>query len=214
MFLSILICIHSNDNIHDKLLIDSLNSLEHQTYKNFDVYIVFDQCWENTSKFTNKYSFKIHYLYKNNKEGLAIAKNFGLKYINSEWVGFLDSDDIYLPLKLEKQINFLNNNTNIDFLGTLALNRYINSFNYFDSCIKSGLYTTHEEIKNRIFTENILTHGSMLIKRDCLIKLNGYRNIKGCEDWDLWKRAIDMNYVFHQLQERLYVYTIGTSVLR
>ena len=54
----------------------------------------------------------------------------------------------------------------------------------------------------------------MIIRKKCIDELGGYNNIKGMEDWDLWKRAIEKGYKFHQLQDRLYVYTIGTSVNR
>ena len=62
--------------------------------------------------------------------------------------------------------------------------------------------------------ENILTHGSMMIKKKCLIDLGGYNNVKGMEDWDLWKRAIKNGYKFYQISNRLYVYRLNTSVAR
>ena len=54
----------------------------------------------------------------------------------------------------------------------------------------------------------------MLIKKNLIIDLGGYQNIRGMEDWDLWKRAINKGYKFHQLPERLYVYRLNTSVTR
>ena len=213
MTLSILICIHSSDNFHDNLLLEALNSLEIQTNKDFDVYIVFDECWKNTNDIVKDvYNFKINRLYHEKKEGLSVAKNFALKHIKSDWIGFLDADDLYMPTKLEKQVDYINNNE-VDFLGTQAYNKYNNS-SLFDSCFKLGMYETHEQIKYRLKDENIMTHGSMLIRKKCLDELCGYRNVKGMEDWDLWKRAIEKDYKFYQLQERLYIYTIGSSVAR
>jgi glycosyltransferase involved in cell wall biosynthesis len=213
MKLSILICVHSKDELHDKLLIQALLSMNKQTYNDFDVFIILDECWNNTENKINeyKYNFKFKIFKKDKKEGLAIAKNFGLKYIDADFVGYLDADDQYLPKKLEKQINFLNENK-VDFLGTLCWNNINGSI--VPSCFKEGQYVTNDDIKNIINKENVLTHGTMLIKRKCLDELNGYNNIKGKEDWDLWKRAINNNYIFHQLQERLYILTLGTSVAR
>jgi hypothetical protein len=54
----------------------------------------------------------------------------------------------------------------------------------------------------------------MLIKKQSIIDLGGYQNIRGMEDWDLWKRAINGGYKFHQISERLYVYRLNTSVAR
>jgi len=215
MTLTILICVHSITRQNDIFLIDALKSLENQTYKDFNTLIVFDECWEHTMNRvkSEKFSLKLEFLERQKKEGLAYAKNFGLEHIKTEWVGFLDADDLYMPEKIEKQIEFINNNE-VDFLGTLSLNRYGNSKNYFDSCFKKGQYITHSDIENRIYKENIMTHGSLLIKKSAIDNLGGYNNIKGMEDWDLWKRAFDAGYKFHQLQDRLYVWTHGTSVAR
>jgi glycosyltransferase involved in cell wall biosynthesis len=216
MKISILICVHSTDSFHDNLLIESLNSLNKQTYKDFDVFIVFDECWQHTNDVVNdqKYFFVINRLYHNKKQGLAIAKNFGLNYIKSDWIGFLDADDLYVENKLERQVEFIKNNQ-VDFLGTLTLYKINNNFiNYKQMYPWWKKYETNEEIIAIINKENILTHGSMLIRKYCLDNLNGYSNIKGMEDWDLWKRAIEKNYIFYQIQENLYVYTVGTSVAR
>lgn len=216
MTITILICVHSVTSTNDKLLVDALKSLENQTYKDFDVLIVFDECWQHTKLRVENTQFNLNlkFLEKEKKEGLAFAKNFGLKHINSEWIGFLDADDLYMPKKLEKQIQYIKNN-NVDFLGTLALNRKnINDKNYTNSCIQSNKFETHEQLKNILFTENVLTHGSMLIKKSALDDLGDYHHVIGKEDWDLWKRALNKGYKFYQLQERLYVWTFGTSVTR
>lgn len=215
MTISILICVHSTDTFHDKLLLESLESLNKQTYKDFDVFIVFDECWDQTieSIKNENYNFKINKLYHPIKQGLAIAKNYGLKHIKSDWIGFLDADDLYVENKLEKQVEFIKNNE-VDFLGTQALNRDFSLMRFHDSCFKLGENETHEQISRAIKYENFLTHGSMLIRKKCLDELGGYNNIKGMEDWDLWKRAIEKGYKFYQIQERLYIWTYGTSVKR
>ena len=114
----------------------------------------------------------------------------------------------------EKQLEFINNN-DVDFLGTQSWNNTKNNeHELIESCFSLGTNENHEEISKNIYQENFLTHGSMMIKKTCLDKLGGYRDIKGTEDWDLWKRAIEMGFKFHQLQERLYIYRIGTSTIR
>lgn len=215
MTISILICVHSVDVLHDKLLLESLESLNKQTYKDFDVFIVFDECWDKTNDLIDdkNYNFKITRLYHDKKQGLAIAKNFGLKYIKSDWVGFLDADDLYVETKLEKQVDYIKNN-DVDFLGTLSINRHLNPISFNDKIFIFGNRETHEQISDVIEDENVLIHGSMLVKRECLDELGGYNNVKGEEDYDLWKRAIKKGYKFYQIQERLYIWTLDTSVPR
>jgi glycosyltransferase involved in cell wall biosynthesis len=200
------------------LLNKSILSLVNQTYKNFKTLIVLDECWSKTKEMidSSNYDLDLTILIKNKKEGLSYAKNFGIQHINTEWVGFLDADDLYLPKKLEKQVNYIKNN-NVDFLGTKSW--YIDNLNeheLFPSWYLTNEETpfceSHENIKNKIFMSNVLTHGSMLVKKDCLNKLGGYQDIRGMEDWDLWKRGMLNNFIFHQLQDKLYIYRKGTSV--
>jgi teichuronic acid biosynthesis glycosyltransferase TuaG len=216
MTLSVLICVHSKTNLHDELLIKALKSLESQTMKNFETLVVLDECWSQTKEtvLNSNLNLKINFLDKEFKNGLSEAKNLGLSNINTDLVAFLDGDDLYLKNKLEKQVDFFMNNK-VDFLGTQSWNiNGLNENNIFESCFKIGENETHEQIKNKIFFENCLTHGSMMIKMESLKQLNFYRNITGVEDWDLWKRAVEYGYKFYQIQERLYVYRLNTSVTR
>jgi glycosyltransferase involved in cell wall biosynthesis len=217
MKITILICVHSRTDNNDILLLKALNSLNKQLYSKFDVIIVFDECWDKTQNLIidGNYMFTIKRLVKDKKSGLANAKNFGLSHIDSEWVCFLDADDLYMPDKILKQVEFVNNNE-VDFLSTLSWNKYPNNDNYlFESCFKVGQYEKHDELVNVLKEkENVLTHGAMMIRKSCLDELDGYRDVRGMEDWDLWKRAIQKGYKFYQLQDRLYVWTMGTSVAR
>lgn len=216
MKLTVLICVHSTTEKNDLWLREALVSLKQQTYQNFDTIIVLDECWENTKKMLEKQNPIVDTLVleRKNKEGLALAKNYGLSFVKTDWVAFLDADDLYEPKKLEKQVRYIESN-NVDFLGTHAWN--INSFDRITktpSCFFEYSYNIHEDIVNRLPYENVLTHGSMMIRMECLRQLNFYRNEKGTEDYDLWKRAAEKGYKFFQLPERLYVFSVGTSVQR
>jgi glycosyltransferase involved in cell wall biosynthesis len=216
MTLTILICVHSANEFHDMLLNNSILSLVNQTYKNFKTIIVLDECWNKTKEMidTSNYDLDLTILTRDKKEGLSYAKNFGLQYVDTEWVGFLDADDLYLPTKLERQINYIQNNE-VDFLGTHCWN--INSTdddNLFPSCFDNTQNITHSDISSKILTENVLTHGSMLIKTNIINNLGGYHDVRGMEDWDLWKRGINNGYKFYQIPERLYTYRLNTSVAR
>jgi glycosyltransferase involved in cell wall biosynthesis len=215
MNLTILICVHSNNDTNDCYLKEAIDSLCEQTCKNFKVVVVLDECWNNT-KVVVQDSLKFFnniILEKNTKTGLASAKNYGLTKVDTKYVGFLDADDLYVPDKIEKQFNFLKNE-NVDFLGTHAYNIFNRDKTLYPSCLDINMYNSHEDIVKILPKQNVLTHGSMIIKMSALKKLNFYNNVKGAEDWDLWKRAANSGYKFYQLPERLYIYSLGTSVER
>ena len=218
MTLTILICVHSTNNFNDELLNKAILSLVNQTYKEFKTVIVLDECWSNTKEMitSSNYDLDLTILTRDKKQGLSYAKNYGLHHINTEWVGFLDGDDLYVPTKLEEQVKYIETN-NVDFLGTKSW--YIDGLNEKDlypswylNHEETPFCESHEDIKSKIFESNVLTHGSMLVRKECINKLNGYQDVRGAEDWDLWKRGISNNFIFHQLQDKLYIYRKGTSV--
>ncbi len=216
MSLTILICVHSVNEFYDLLLNKALNSLSNQTYKDFKTLIVLDECWVNTKIMieSSNFDLKITTIENPKKNGLWKAKNIGLSLVDTEWVGFLDGDDLLDSTKIETQMNYIESNY-VDFLGTHR--QHIDT--YDDSKVHNcdfdvNSFITHSEIENKLPTENILTHGSMIIRKKCLDDLNGYQDIRGMEDWDLWKRAMNKGYKFYQIPERLYKYRIGTSTKR
>ena len=113
---TVLICVHSTNYDYDFLLMKSLKSLENQTYKNFKTLIVLDECWDNTKKIITHTNFDldIEIKEKDKKNGLGNAKNFGLSFIETDFVAFLDADDLYCQDKLKKQLDYINNN-DVDF---------------------------------------------------------------------------------------------------
>ena len=215
--ISVLICVHSKDDNHDKLLGRALESLARQTFFDFELIVVLDECWEYTKQqlFNYENFFDLKYYERPHKQGLAVAKNFGLKHCTGDWVAFLDADDQFIDCKLELQRNFLLENPSIDFCGTQAWDLANNRMT--TNCFGINDYVTHDQIAKRIWQENVMCHGSMMIRKSALDALNGYRTDKfllGREDWDLWQRAFNAGFNFAKLPERLYIYSMGTSVER
>ena len=90
----------------------TIDSVIGQTQKNWNLIIVDDCSDEKTKKILNKYSqnknIQIVFLDKN--KGAAFCRNHALELSKSEYVAFLDSDDVWFPDKLIKQINFMKKN--------------------------------------------------------------------------------------------------------
>lgn len=215
--ITVLICVHSQDTEHDRLLQDALESLVRQTYTDFDVVIVLDECWEDTRRIVDSYRdvLDIRFFERPKKQGLAAAKNFGISKCNGDWITYLDADDRYLDCKLEVQRQWLLDHPEIDFCSTHAWDM---SDGYMvPNCFSVTQDINHKTIVERLKQENVLCHGSMMIRKSALDTLGGYSIDKqwlGREDWELWVRAANAGYRFGKVPERLYVYTLGTSVPR
>jgi glycosyltransferase involved in cell wall biosynthesis len=88
---------------------EAVESVINQTYKPTEIIVVNDGSKENVDDFLYEYGERIKYIIKENG-GPATARNMGIEIANGEFIAFLDSDDLWLPQKLEKQIKYMIDN--------------------------------------------------------------------------------------------------------
>lgn len=94
-----------------KFIGDSIESVLNQTYTNWELIIVDDCSTDDTDKIVNNFKdSRIKYLKNKKNLGAALTRNKALREAGGIWIAFLDSDDIWLPKKLEHQINFMKRN--------------------------------------------------------------------------------------------------------
>ena len=94
-----------------QFIAESIQSVLNQTYSNWELLIVDDCSNDNTDdivlSFTDQ---RIKYLKNEKNCGAALARNRAIKEAQGEWIAFLDSDDLWVSEKLEKQIEFMKKN--------------------------------------------------------------------------------------------------------
>lgn len=99
----------------EKYISETINSVLAQTYQNWELLFV-DDCSSDSSLEIAK-SFedeRIRIFSKDKNGGAALARNKAIEEAKGKWIAFLDSDDLWMPEKLEKQITYMHNN-NISF---------------------------------------------------------------------------------------------------
>lgn len=125
-----------------KFIQQSINSVINQTYKNWELIIVDDCSNDDTDEVVASINDKrIRYFKNKNNSGAAVSRNRALRKANGRWIAFLDSDDLWMPEKLEKQISFMENN------------------NFYFS------YTNYEEIDENGIKKGILITGPTKITK-------------------------------------------------
>ncbi len=112
------------------LIRETIESVLKQTYQNIEIIVVDDGSTDNSIEILNEFSKKIKLFQHPGKinKGQAAAINLGLKMAKGSYIAILDSDDLFYPLKIEKQVEYLNshlekgivysNGMNIDFEGS------------------------------------------------------------------------------------------------
>jgi glycosyltransferase involved in cell wall biosynthesis len=160
----------------------ALQSIQKQTFKDFDLTVVDDHSTDDIFSITKKYGTK--YL-KTNGKGVSAARNTGIVSSDCELVAFLDSDDEWLPQKLELQMKYLSQNPNCNIVHTNEL------------WIRNGQPVNqgpkHQKMGGRIFSQCtelcLIAPSSVLVRRSLLNQVGLFdENFPVCEDFDLWLR--------------------------
>lgn len=164
-----------------KYIGESIKSIQVQTYKSWELLIVDDCSTDNTDEVITPFLSDSRILYMRNKtnSGTAVSRNRALREAKGKWIAFLDSDDLWEPTKLERQIQFMKEN------------------NYHFS------YTNYREIDNDSYLNGVMVSGPRKITKmgmywycwpGCLtvmydaenIGLIQISNIKKNNDYAMW----------------------------
>lgn len=194
-------------NTPSTYLYQCVESILKQTFQNFEIVIV-----DNGSQDIETIDVLDHYSYNDKiktyicdripgKKNLSVALNYGLKKCQFEFVARMDSDDLMHPKRLEKQLKYMQDNPNVDILGT--------QLQHIDGDLST--VTNHPEIISPLYYKvktHILNHPSVMFKRDRILDLGGYQEYPDHipEDFILWVKALKANYVIRNLQEVLLFY--------
>jgi len=189
----------------------SLESLDAQTYRDFETIIVDNNCTDASITIANDFreSLNIHVV-KCETQGIVPALNTGLATATAGLIARQDADDYWYPKKLAKQVGFLEKNPQVSILGTQIrlldeegnvqeLGTYNRPINYpvDDLRIKQML----------MLGQNPLCHPSVIFRKEVPLMVGGYSKFFHlAEDLHLWTRAIPF-FDFANLDEVLIDYT-------
>lgn len=96
----------------DSYIKETIQSVLDQTYTKWELIIVDDCSTDTTDEVVNEiHDERIRYLKNDKNSGAAVSRNKALREAKGKWVAFLDSDDLWMPEKLEKQIKFMKENS-------------------------------------------------------------------------------------------------------
>lgn len=94
----------------EKFISETIDSIQNQTYKHWELILVDDCSSDNSYDIISeyiKYDKRIRYIKLEKNSGAAVSRNTGIKNARGRFIAFLDSDDIWLPEKLEKQVKYM-----------------------------------------------------------------------------------------------------------
>lgn len=192
----------------------AIDSIINQTVKPSEIVLVKDgKLTKELDKIINDYDasnyglFKIITLEKN--VGLGEALRIGVNSCSNEIIARMDTDDICVPDRFEKQIKFLAKHPEVDLVGS-----YISEFedNINNIIALRKVPVTVEEVNAFAKTRNPLNHMTVMYKKSSIISVGNYKSFLWNEDYYLWVRLINNNKKIMNIPEPLVYARAGSEM--
>lgn len=203
---------------HAKYLHEAIDSVLNQTYSDFELIIWDDASTDGSWEIINSYSDPRIRAYRNdaNQRGGNIRRALS-QGINGEYIAIQHSDDLWEPLKLEKQVAFLHENPQIGavFTNVLIINEngmlFDDKRHFYYKIFDQPNRSRHEWLNFFFYHGNALCHPSVVIRKTCYDDCGPYRyGFAQIPDFDMWVRLC-MKYDIHVLPEKLVRFRVRTN---
>lgn len=198
-------------NEREEWLRESIESILNQTYGNIHFYIVLDnptnETLRNVIEAYEREDDRITFLFNEQNMGLVGSLNKAIGYVEEEYVARMDADDIADKLRLEKEMQFMQQNR-LDFVMAGADFVYDNGEVGPGDVIPTLLPEKMKEVQKY---GNVSIHSSWLLKKSVYTALGGYREVKYCEDLDFVIRALQAQVRIGRMEEHLIRYRLRST---
>lgn len=187
----------------ENTLDEAIQSLLDQTNQQWKLIMCDDGSKDNTYKKAKSYAeqYENIILIQNDKNmGLNYTLNHCLEYVDTEYVARMDADDISLPTRLEKEINFLDDHHEYAIVSTPMI--YFDEHGYFRVGKGNG-----EVIKSDFIKGTPFCHAPCMVRSEAYRKVKGYtvaEKLLRVEDYHLWYKMYLNGYRGYNLKEPLY----------
>jgi len=195
----------------EKFIGESIQSVVDQTYTNWELLVVDDGSTDKTADIIRSFAAqdsRVKYLFQQNGRQ-AKARNTAIEHSHGTLIAFLDADDLWLPEKLERQLQALEaTNADVVYSNGIIIYEPGATPGATDFPIVSGT------IEGRKMLDLLLLQNRIPVQ-SVLVRMESYRNagpfdespqFHGCEDYEMWLRLAERGALFHGINEKLIKY--------
>ncbi len=182
------------------MVAEAIESVLAQSYRLFEVIVIDDGSNDGTVERLAQYGASIR-LVSRLRSGVAAARNCGVALARGRYVAFLDSDDLWLPKKLEIQTAFMEQHPEIQICQTEEI--------WVRHGIRVNPKTKHTKPSGDIFRRSLdlclVSPSAVMLRKDLFHHVGGFdESFPVCEDYDLWLR-IGVNHLVPLIRTSLVV---------
>lgn len=154
---------------------------------------------------------RIHIIRLKNNHGLGYALNIGLKKCKNELVARMDSDDISMVDRCERQLSVFENNPNIDIVSG-----YVQEFDRNPGDMKTVRIVpkTSEHIRDFSKKRNPFNHPCVMYKKSKVLNAGGYKQFYMLEDYYLWVRMLMDGAIGYNIQDPILYMRVGNGMYK
>ncbi len=176
----------------ERFLEEAIDSILSQTFRDFEILILLEYGSNLASRKIveqKKMDCRVRVIEnKDCKLGLAESLNLGMREARGEYIARMDADDISLPKRFEKQVRYLDGHPDIVMCGTAMKGLYDDG--HLD---KRGYFTDSGSIRFECMLGNPFGHPTVMWRKDAFLREKlFYRNTPYSEDFELWKRVVEL----------------------
>lgn len=142
--------------------------------------------------------------------GLACALNEGLRHCRYDIVARMDTDDVCVPERFEKQISFMSRHPEVDVLGAMV--------EEFDCSMQHSLGIrqlplTHAELFRFAKMRSPISHPTVVFRKQAVLGVGGYPSFRKAQDYALWSLMLTKNYHMQNMDEVLLKMRAGSGMM-
>ena len=206
---SILMTVYKKDN--PSYVKEAINSILKQTFLTNDFVIVCDgpltkELYDLLDEYKQNDIFNIIYLEKNIGLGAALKK--GVTFCKNELIARMDDDDISLENRCEMEVKFLENNKDISIVGSHV---YEFEGDIANIIREKKVPIEYKDICSFSKKRNPFNHSTVMFRKQDIIKVGNYSEMRTNQDVDLWVRLLNQGYKGKNIDESLVYFRFDES---
>jgi glycosyltransferase involved in cell wall biosynthesis len=192
-------------------LAEAIRSALAQTYRNYEIIVVDDGSTDDTPQVAKQFNGQVHYLRQEN-QGLAGARNTGIRQARGEYIALLDSDDAWQPNYLQVMTDLAAQHPEASVFYCPVV--YMDAKGHELPQPGNRQVLSPEEIYSTLLRANFLVPSTILMRRSVVMEAGLFDPaFRRLQDWDLWLRLLRDRHIFVGIGEPLVRYRLHTENL-
>ena len=192
----------------EKTIRDSIESIQVQTFKDWELIVIDDGSKDRTADILREKASedsRIHFLQNEKNSGASYTRNRAVELARGEWIAFLDSDDLWTPEKLEKQLELSKRYPDmvVCYTASAFINEEGSRYEYIMPAIEQLTY-------KQLLRKNLMSCSSVMI-RASVMKGIKMPNDKMHEDYYVWLKVVREYGVAYGINEPLLIYRLCSN---